>query len=100
MSLQYGNVFFVRVIHMADGHPCQAKTALKPTESAPGSVPIRRTATSASAPPVPITRRSDTSSTVSHPIPEDSENGEKRFAKTLRLTSDQLVCCLSTELTV
>lgn len=52
-------------------------------------VPILRTATSASAPPVPASQpNKQSTSTTPEPVPES-----KRFAKTLRLTSEQLVCC-------
>ncbi|RPD66923.1 LNS2-domain-containing protein [Lentinus tigrinus ALCF2SS1-7] len=69
-------------------HIAAAKADLKPTKSASG-VPLHRTSTSSSAPPVASTRRT-TPATTPQPIPEASETLDKRFAKTLRLTSDQL----------
>ncbi|KAI0720361.1 Lipin/Ned1/Smp2-domain-containing protein [Cerioporus squamosus] len=67
-----------------------SKADLTTTDSPPKGVAIRRTATSASAPPVPTARRVTATSNTQQPIPEASEMTEKRFAKTLRLTSDQL----------
>ncbi|TFK94213.1 LNS2-domain-containing protein [Polyporus arcularius HHB13444] len=67
------------------------KADLKPTNSSSSEgTPIRRSASSASAPPVATARRVTETPNTSQPIPEASETTEKKFAKTLRLTSDQL----------
>ncbi|KAH9850822.1 LNS2-domain-containing protein [Lenzites betulinus] len=76
-----------------NSEPSSGPVVSKPTREAQQepdmleTTPIRRSATSASAPPHPVTPDSQ-SSTPTQGTPEPESN--KRFAKTLRLTSSQL----------